>query len=238
MDERQSASVLPTYPQHFVCHCSNIFVNKDLQTFLCTDARTDLRGSALRWCVDDGLCTAWGDHPAVASRACRADVRRRPRCDFARLDRTVLSQGRALRRLLMLNSKTLDDLAARIGQAIENSPAKDIEQERQGDAVVGPRAPRCRAAGRVRRPGAGAAEDAGKARALEARVAEIEKRLPAGKTRIARLTARGRGSPPRFSASTRRSIRRVGRCRANAPVVEAPRRRLRFASPNRPIGRR
>ena len=28
----------------------------------------------------------------------------------------------------MLNSKTLDDLAARIGKAIENSPAKDIEK--------------------------------------------------------------------------------------------------------------
>ena len=28
----------------------------------------------------------------------------------------------------MLNSKAFDDLAARIGQAIENSPAKDIEK--------------------------------------------------------------------------------------------------------------
>jgi ubiquinone biosynthesis accessory factor UbiK len=28
----------------------------------------------------------------------------------------------------MLNSKTFDDLAARIGQVIENSPAKDIEK--------------------------------------------------------------------------------------------------------------
>ena len=28
----------------------------------------------------------------------------------------------------MLNSKTLDDLAAKIGKAIENSPAKDIEK--------------------------------------------------------------------------------------------------------------
>ena len=28
----------------------------------------------------------------------------------------------------MLNSKTLDDWAARIGKAIENSPAKDIEK--------------------------------------------------------------------------------------------------------------
>ncbi len=28
----------------------------------------------------------------------------------------------------MLNSKTFDELAARIGQAIENSPAKDIEK--------------------------------------------------------------------------------------------------------------
>jgi BMFP domain-containing protein YqiC len=28
----------------------------------------------------------------------------------------------------MLNSKTLDELAARIGKAMENSPAKDIEK--------------------------------------------------------------------------------------------------------------
>ncbi len=28
----------------------------------------------------------------------------------------------------MLNSKTLDDLAARIGKAYENSPAKDVEK--------------------------------------------------------------------------------------------------------------
>ena len=28
----------------------------------------------------------------------------------------------------MLNSKTLDDLAARIGKAFENSPAKDVEK--------------------------------------------------------------------------------------------------------------
>ena len=28
----------------------------------------------------------------------------------------------------MLNSKTFDDIAARIGKAIENSPAKDIEK--------------------------------------------------------------------------------------------------------------
>jgi BMFP domain-containing protein YqiC len=28
----------------------------------------------------------------------------------------------------MLNSKTLDELAARVGKAIENSPAKDIEK--------------------------------------------------------------------------------------------------------------
>jgi BMFP domain-containing protein YqiC len=30
--------------------------------------------------------------------------------------------------MLNFNSKTLDDLAARIGKAIENSPAKDIEK--------------------------------------------------------------------------------------------------------------
>jgi len=30
--------------------------------------------------------------------------------------------------MLNFNSKTIDDLAARIGKAIENSPAKDIEK--------------------------------------------------------------------------------------------------------------
>jgi BMFP domain-containing protein YqiC len=30
--------------------------------------------------------------------------------------------------MLNINSQTLDDLAARIGQAIENSPAKDIQR--------------------------------------------------------------------------------------------------------------
>jgi BMFP domain-containing protein YqiC len=35
---------------------------------------------------------------------------------------------RRLRRNVMLNSKTLDDLAAKIGKAFEGSPAKDIEK--------------------------------------------------------------------------------------------------------------
>jgi len=32
------------------------------------------------------------------------------------------------RRLTMFNSKTIDDLAARLGQAFEASPAKDVEK--------------------------------------------------------------------------------------------------------------
>src|SRR6266487_2356881 len=40
-----------------------------------------------------------------------------------RTQRAMRSEGNA-----MLNSKTLDDLAHRIGQAIANSPAKDVEK--------------------------------------------------------------------------------------------------------------
>ena len=36
----------------------------------------------------------------------------------------------------MLNPKTFDELAARIGQAIENSPAKDIEKNVKAMSVI------------------------------------------------------------------------------------------------------
>jgi BMFP domain-containing protein YqiC len=101
---------------------------------------------------------------------------------FARLDRIVLPQEFALRRFLMLNSKAFDDLAARIGQAIENSPAKDIEQNVKAMLSSGlarldvvPRAEfevQAQVLLKTRE----------KLEALEARLAEIEKRLPAGKT--------------------------------------------------------
>lgn len=82
----------------------------------------------------------------------------------------------------MLNSKAFDDLAARIGQAIENSPAKDIEQNVKAMLSSGlarldvvPRAEfevQAQVLLKTRE----------KLEALEARLAEIEKRLPAGKT--------------------------------------------------------
>ncbi len=82
----------------------------------------------------------------------------------------------------MLNSKAFDDLAARIGQAIENSPAKDIEQNVRAMLSSGlarldvvPRAEfdvQAQVLLKTRE----------KLEALEARLAEIEKRLPAGKT--------------------------------------------------------
>jgi BMFP domain-containing protein YqiC len=49
---------------------------------------------------------------------------RRPKLPVERLGHT----HRRLRRNVMLNSKTLDDLAAKIGKAFEGSPAKDIEK--------------------------------------------------------------------------------------------------------------
>ena len=82
----------------------------------------------------------------------------------------------------MLNSKAFDDLAARIGKAIENSPAKDIEQNVKAMLSSGlarldvvPRAEfdvQAQVLLKTRE----------KLEALEARLSEFEKRLPAGKT--------------------------------------------------------
>ena len=81
----------------------------------------------------------------------------------------------------MLNSKAFDDLAARIGQAIENSPAKDIEKNVRAMLSSGlarldlvPRAEfdvQAQVLLKTRE----------KLEALEARLAEIEKRVPPGK---------------------------------------------------------
>ena len=81
----------------------------------------------------------------------------------------------------MLNSKSFDDLAARIGKAIENSPAKDIEQNVKTMLSSGlarldvvPRAEfdvQAQVLLKTRE----------KVEALEARLSEIEKRLPSGK---------------------------------------------------------
>jgi BMFP domain-containing protein YqiC len=82
----------------------------------------------------------------------------------------------------MLNTKAFDDLAARIGKVIENSPAKDIEQNVRAMLSSGlarldvvPRAEfevRAQVLLKTRE----------KLEALEARLAEIEKRIPGGKT--------------------------------------------------------
>ena len=81
----------------------------------------------------------------------------------------------------MLNSKAFDDLAARIGKAIESSPAKDIEQNVRAMLSSGlarldvvPRAEfevQAQVLLKTRE----------KLEALEARLAEIENRLPASK---------------------------------------------------------
>lgn len=82
----------------------------------------------------------------------------------------------------MLNSKAFDDLASRIGKAIENSPAKDIEKNVRAMLSSGlarldvvPRAEfevQAQVLLKTRE----------KLEALEARLAEIEKRLPSSKT--------------------------------------------------------
>lgn len=82
----------------------------------------------------------------------------------------------------MLNSKAFDDLAARIGHAIENSPAKDIEQNVKAMLSSGlarldlvPRAEfdvQAQVLLKTRE----------KLEVLEARLSEIEKRLPPART--------------------------------------------------------
>ncbi len=79
----------------------------------------------------------------------------------------------------MLNAKAFDDLAARIGQAIENSPAKDIEKNVRAMLSAGlarldlvPRAEfdvQAQVLIKTRE----------KLEALEARLAELEARVPA-----------------------------------------------------------
>ena len=79
----------------------------------------------------------------------------------------------------MLNAKAFDDLAAKIGQAIENSPAKDIEKNVKAMLATGlarldlvPRAEfdvQAQVLLKTRE----------KLEALEARLAELEARVPA-----------------------------------------------------------
>ena len=79
----------------------------------------------------------------------------------------------------MLNSKTLDDLAARIGKAMENSPAKDIEKNVK--AMLGSGLARLDLVPRAEFEIQAQVllKTRGKLEALEARLAEIEARFPA-----------------------------------------------------------
>ena len=61
--------------------------------------------------------------PVEIRGGARRDRRRR-----GRVQRCATAAVRRVRENPMLNSKTLDDLAARIGKAFEGSPAKDIEK--------------------------------------------------------------------------------------------------------------
>jgi BMFP domain-containing protein YqiC len=80
----------------------------------------------------------------------------------------------------MLNTKAFDDLAARIGQAIENSPAKDIEKNDRAMLSSGlarldlvPRAEFDVQAGVL-------LKTREKLEALEKRLTELEARVPGG----------------------------------------------------------
>jgi BMFP domain-containing protein YqiC len=50
------------------------------------------------------------------------------RVGFARLGGVAVPANRISQESIMLNTKAFDDIAAKIGKAIENSPAKDIEK--------------------------------------------------------------------------------------------------------------
>ena len=77
----------------------------------------------------------------------------------------------------MLNSKTFDDLAARIGQAIEKSPAKDVEKNVR--AMLSSGLARLDVVPRTEFDVQSQVllKTREKLEALEARLAEIEKRL-------------------------------------------------------------
>ena len=82
----------------------------------------------------------------------------------------------------MLNSKTLDDLAARLGKAFENSPGKDIEKNVKAMLQSG-----LARLDRVTRQEFDVQAEVlrktrDKVERLEARVAELEARMPAPQT--------------------------------------------------------
>jgi len=82
----------------------------------------------------------------------------------------------------MLNSKAFDDLASRIGKAIENSPAKDIEKNVRAMLSSGLARLDVVARAEFEVQAQVLLKTREKLEALEARLAEIEKRLPSSKT--------------------------------------------------------
>ena len=102
----------------------------------------------------------------------------------------------------MLNSKTLDDLAARIGKAFEGSPAKDIEKNIKAMLQSGLCAARSRDTAGVRHPGRSAAQDARQGRA----------------TRGASRGARGEGAATATDGLTRPASGVPGAGRADRSV--------------------
>ena len=174
------------FSEHFVCHCSNSFIYNTLSIFFdsfkgLVRAREHRNGARLK-----AGARPWGSTARRAPGSGRLDLNQAdessPPAIFARLDRIGPTHEFVIRRIPMLNSKTFDDLAARIGKAIENSPAKDIEKNVRAMLSSGlarldvvPRAEfevQAQVLLKTRE----------KLEALEMRLAEIEKRLPASKT--------------------------------------------------------
>ena len=188
---------LRTVGQHFMCQCTKYIIDQWVEyDSYCTKPRRPGRLAPIG-APDCALRTSMGQTTRGLGQTDEGgdDV------GFARLVPSDLrAPARAvvghLRRNLMLNSKTLDELAARIGKAIENSPAKDIEKNVKAMLRAGSRgSTSCRAASSTCRRRC-CCKTREKLEQLEARVAELEARF---------------ASPPPLDALTDATARRAFR---------------------------
>ena len=185
MDERQSDERCFRRILSISCATAAIsFVNNELSDdiFDCTDARTGLRASALSWCVDGGLCTAMGRSSAVASPHLSA------RWPTATAMRSLLDSIAPFSRK---DERSGGSHAEQQGVRRSRGPNRpgDRKQPRQGHrenvrAMLSSGLARLDVVPRAEFDVQAQVllKTREKLEALEARLAEIEKRLPAGKT--------------------------------------------------------
>src|SRR5664279_2021040 len=132
-------TTFPGYCQHFVCHCTKMsyFIYLELSA---SDYGAPHPGHGTNAVQSMGQTRHRGATAICPTgRPNRSSKRHSARAELALLDwlhretrtrRPSSPRRNPTRRRPMLNfsSKTLDELAARIGRAIEASPAKDIEK--------------------------------------------------------------------------------------------------------------